>query len=126
MGRYRLLWLEGICWAAIGYDRRAEQTYGSAKRGFERLKLPWEIALCALDLGEILRRLGKWDELVELAIETYSRFEILSGNAQALIALGQWQSAIQARSLTGKITSKARGVIVVGAHKGSCCKRERR
>ena len=127
VGRYRLLWVEGILWAAVGLDRRAEQAFRIALEGFQALDLPWEIALVGLDLGALL--FGEWSELAELAGETFARFEILSaeseaGETEALAALAQWLAAIKAEKLTDEITGQARELIAAGAVR-SCRQRRR-
>ncbi|MCP3961163.1 MAG: hypothetical protein GY719_25230 [bacterium] len=118
-GRYRLLWVEGLVWAAVGLDRRAERAFRIALEGFRALQLPWEIALVGLDLGEILHLAREWGALAELAGETYKRFRVLSGDTEALAALSQWVSAIQAQNLSDEITGKARELIAAGVFKGA-------
>ncbi len=94
---HKLNWTEGLCWRAHGMDARAEQAFKVARRGFIRLRLPWEIALVSLDLCALHHDCGEWTELESLAADTYERFRALSGNTQALAALSLCVDAARAR-----------------------------
>ncbi len=94
---HKLNWTEGLCWRALGMDARAEQAFKVARRGFIRLRLPWEIALVSLDLCGLHRDCGEWPELEALAADTYRRFRALTGNTQALAALSLCVDAARAR-----------------------------
>ncbi len=94
---HKLNWTEGLCWRALGMDARAEQAFKVARRGFVRLRLPWEIALVSLDLCALHRDCDEWPELEALAADTYRRFRALSGNTQAIAALSLCVDAARAR-----------------------------
>ncbi len=103
---HSLQWVEGLIWRNLQkYDVRtgfsltdeAERALQRALHGFLTLRAPWEIALVGLDLATLYRSLGKWQELVDLALDTLQRFCILSGNTQAIAALQLLVNASQAR-----------------------------
>ncbi len=94
---HKLNWTEALCWRALGMDARAEQAFKVARRGFLRLRLPWEIALVSLDLCTLHRDCGEWLALESLAADTCRRFRALSGNTQALTALSLCVDAARAR-----------------------------
>ncbi len=95
--RHHCQWIEGKAWLAMGLDRRAEQAFWVARRGFVRLDAPWEIALVSLDIAGIHRLYGQWHELEALAEDTFRRFRELSGDFESISALGLWLEAAQAR-----------------------------
>ncbi len=93
---HSLQWVEGLIWiklwicgtqTALSLVDEAENALQRALRGFLILRAPWEIALVRLDLAMLYRSLGRQKELFELALETYQRFRILSGDTQTLAAL---------------------------------------
>ncbi len=126
VGRYRLQWIEGITWAALGLHARADKAFRIALEGFQHLRLPWEIALVSLDLGAVLHIGGEWAELEKLAAETYQRFQVLSGDSGALAALSQWMTAVNAQRLTDEVNEKTRAAIQSGVFKGARKQRRKR
>ncbi len=118
VGRYRLLWCEGLVWSRTGGHARGEKAFRVALEGFEALKLPWEIALVSLDLGALLQLFGEWAELEELAEKTYKRFRLLSADSGAIAALSQWLDAVRAQSLDEEQVDKTRRIIVAGVFSG--------
>ncbi len=105
--RHHCQWIEGKAWLAMGLDRRAEQAFWVARRGFVRLDAPWEIALVSLDIAGILRLYGQWQELEGLAEDTFRRFRELSGDFEAISAIGLWLESAQAREGAGVAIAKA-------------------
>ncbi len=95
--RHHCQWIEGLAWLGMGLDRRAEQSFWVARRGFIRLDAPWEIALVSLDLAALYRLWGQWEELETLAKDTFRRFRELSGDFEAISALSLWLDAVRAR-----------------------------
>ena len=104
---YQLQWIEGLIWDKLrsygtptGFSlaREAEQALQRALRGFLHLRVPWEIALVSLDLARLYRDLGRWDELLELSLETLQRFRVLSGDTRAVVALGLVVDAVRAQA----------------------------
>ena len=104
---YQLQWIEGLIWDKLrtygtptGFSlaREAEQALQRALRGFLHLRVPWEIALVSLDLARLYRDLGRWDELLELSLETLQRFRVLSGDTRAVVALGLVVDAVRAKA----------------------------
>ncbi len=103
---YHLEWIEGLIWAKLlslgvrtGYclTEEAENALRRAFSGFVTLRLPWEIALVGLDLTQLYRDLERWPAVLEIAIETRSRFQSLDGDGRAAAALGRIVVAAQAR-----------------------------
>ena len=124
--RYRLLWVEGLVWSALGYHARAETAYKIAREGFVALKMPFEIALVSLDLGAIYAEHSEWDKLIPLAVETFQRFRVLAADTEAIAALSLWADAVKARKLTDEITTRARQKIEARIGPGGCCRSRER
>ena len=109
--RYRLLWLEGLICMRLENYKRARKAFQIALEGFEALNLPFEIALVALDLGQLHAFLGEWDKLEPLARATFKRFRVLAADTGTIAALSQWTDAVKARTLEDEITAKARRLV---------------
>lgn len=124
--RYRLLWVEGLVWSALGYHARAETVYRIAREGFEALRMPFEIALVSLDLGAVYAEHQEWDKLIPLAAEIFKRFRILAADTKAIAALSLWADAVKAQKLTDEITTSARQKIEARIGPGGCCKHRER
>ena len=124
--RYRLLWVEGLVWAALGYHARAETALKIAHEGFETLRMPYETALLSLDLGALYAVHEEWDKLAPLAVKTFQQFHVLAADTQAIAALSLWADAVKARRLTDEITSAARSQIESRIGPGGCCKKRKR
>ncbi len=118
VGRYRLLWCEGLVCSRTGGHARAEKAFRVALEGFEALELPWEIALVGLDLGVLLQLFGEWAELRKLAEETYHRFCLLSADTEAIAALSQWVAAVRAQTLDEELVGKTRRIIAARVFTG--------
>ncbi len=117
---YHLQWIEGLIWGKLracgtptGFSlaHEAEQALKRSLRGFLHLRLPWEIALVGLDLAQFYRDLGRWGELLELALETLQRFRILSGDTQAVASLGLIVDAARAQENVKAVIVAAREVV---------------
>ncbi len=114
---YQLQWIEGLTWAKLwryetptGFSLvlEAEQALKRALGGFLHLRVPWHIALVSLDLAQLYRDLARWDELLKLALETLQRFQILSGDTQAVAALGLIIDAVRAKGDVETVIAAAR------------------
>ncbi len=117
---YQLQWIEGLIWGKLrelgtrtGFPLalEAEQALKRALHGFLHLRVPWEIALVSLDLAQLYRDLGRWDELLEISLETLQRFRILSGDTQAVAALGLIVDAVHAKGNVESVIAAAREVV---------------
>lgn len=117
---YQLQWIEGLTWCKLwaygtptGFSlaHEAEQALKRALHGFLHLRVPWEIALAGLDLAQLYRDLGRWDELLELSLETLQRFQILSGDTQTVAALGLIVDAVRAQQRVAAAIVSARAVL---------------
>ncbi len=117
---YQLQWIEGLTWVKLwrygtptGFSlaHEAEQALKRALHGFLYLRVPWEIALVGLDLAQLYRDLGRWDELLELTLETLQRFRILSGDTQTVAALGLIVDAVRAQENVEAVIVAAREVM---------------
>ncbi len=108
---HKLNWVEGLIWRHLGMDARAEQAFKVARRGFIRLRAPWEIALVSLDLAALHRECGEWPELEALAADTYKRFRELSGNTQSIAALSLCVDAARARRGAAAAITAARETV---------------
>ncbi len=96
-------WIVGKAALRLGSTRLAERKYQAARHEFIRLKLPYQLALLGLDISVLYCQEGRWQELEDLAAETYQYFRTLSGNTAALGSLRLWLDAIRAQDLTDKV-----------------------
>ncbi len=126
MPRHRLQWVEGLVLRRLhdrgarpGYSltERAEKAFLRAREGFIELRAPWEIALVGLDLAELYRSLGRWDDLFAVAFDTLQRFRRLSGNTQAVAALSLCVDAARARSGAAAAIAAAQEIVAARAAK---------
>ena len=90
---------------------RAETRFKVARRGFVRLKVPWEIALVSLDLAALYRAWHQWTDLESLAVDTYGLFRELCGDFEAIAALSLWVEAVQNRKGAVAAIDAARQVL---------------
>ncbi len=95
--RHLLQWTEGKIFVRMDRPDRAETRLNLARRGFVRLGLPWELALCSLDLAALYRAGERWAELETLAADTFGRFRELAADFEAIAALSLWVDAVEAR-----------------------------
>ncbi len=95
--RHLLQWTEGKIFARIDRPDRAETRFNVARRGFVRLEVPWELALVSLDLAALYRAGERWEELEDLAADTFRHFRELAADHEAIAALSLWVDAVQAR-----------------------------
>ncbi len=49
----------------------------------------------SLDLATLYHVLGRWEDLEDIAAETFRRFRLLSGNTQAVAALSMCADAVR-------------------------------
>ncbi len=110
--RHRLQWVQGLAWIKLGGHARAEQAFKVARRGFVRLRAPFEIALVSLDLAGLYRFFGQWADLEAVAADTFRRFRELSGDSQAVAALSLWLDGAVMRTLTDETMAEARKTIM--------------
>ena len=109
--RYRLVWLEGLVYSNLGLHRQSERRLKISIEGFKALRMPYEIALASLDLGEIYLISQEWNLLEKLAKETYLRFQLVNANTEAIAALSQWLDAARGKNLTDQLTRQTRQII---------------
>ena len=121
--RYRMLWVEALIWSKAGSHAKAEKLFHLALEGFTALKMPYEIALVAIDLGAVQALLGNWTELQKLAAETLRVFQLLSGSTPVYTALSQWLTAIRARSVEEKLYEETRQLLLAKVSSASHGKR---
>ncbi len=111
MTRHLLQWTQGTVYLRLLQPDRAEKRYSVARRGFVRLKVPWETALVSLDLAALYRADGRWKELEELAADTFDRFCDLCADFEAIVALSLWVDAVEARRGVKAAIAGAREVV---------------
>ncbi len=98
-------------WEKLGAHRRAEQLLEIARRGFVRLDLPYEIALVSLDRAALHGLFGEWEDLEDLAADTFARFCELAADVEAIAALSLWVEAVEARRGVRAAIDAAREVL---------------
>ncbi len=104
--RYQLYWVDGLSLIKLGSGRRGERLMHRARAGFREVGACFELALVGLDISELYRDEGRWDELKELAAETFRQFKALSADAEAIAALKLWKDAIDQDQLEDKLLSE--------------------
>ncbi len=109
--RHLLQWTEGKVYMRLERPDRAEKRFKVARRGFVRLEAPWETAHVSLDLAALYRAGERWQELHDLAADTFRRFRELCGDFEAIAALGLWVDAVKARRGVATAIEGAREVI---------------
>ena len=116
----QLHWVEGLIWGKLwshdtptGFPltNEAERALKRALHGFLYLRLPWEIVLVSLDLAQLYRALGRWDELLEISLETLQRFRVLSGDTRAVAALSLIVDAARAKENAEAVIVAARETV---------------
>ncbi len=95
--RHRLQLTEGRLYCKLRRSHRAKARFRLARRGFARLGAPWELALCALELATLYRAGEEWEQLQDLAGDTFRRFCELEADHQSIAALSLWVDAVEAR-----------------------------
>ncbi|MCP3959661.1 MAG: hypothetical protein GY719_17570 [bacterium] len=109
--RHLLQWTEGKLLLRLSLDHRGERRLQTARRGFVRLQVPWEIALVSLDLAAVYRARRQWADLETLAADTFRRFRELCGDFEAIAALSLWVDAVEARDGAAAAIEAAREVL---------------
>ncbi len=106
--RHLLQWIEGRVYVKLRLVQRAGRRFKTARKGFIRLEVPWEIALVSLDLASLYRTGEQWELLDTLAVDTFGRFRELCGDYEAIAALSMWVDAVEARQGVSAAIGKAR------------------
>lgn len=97
--KYMLRWLLALLDSRIGKQGSAELSLLQVCRGFESLKLPYEVGLVQLDLARIYLAQNRREEVRRLVRETARLFRSLGNEASAGKALALWR-----RTFTQKVT----------------------
>ena len=125
--RHKLGWLEGLVWRRLEIHPAALRAFRTARNGFIRFALPFEIALVSLDLAELHYFLSEFSQAAEVAHLAFEHFEALNADRRGtLAALTLWLKAIEAQDLTDEITNKARRMIEARIGPGGCCRTSRK
>ncbi len=86
-------WLIALVDARLDHDGAAEMAYLDIQTGFERLGMPYEVGMVAIDRGLLYRKQGRFDELKTLATETAAVFRRIGTEPAAQEALDLWRQA---------------------------------
>jgi hypothetical protein len=92
-----LTWLEARIAAGLGRPREAEAKLLEAKNGFARSSAPYDAALAALDLAQLLGREGRALEVELLVREMLAAFRRLRVGREAVAALLTLREALGRR-----------------------------
>ena len=83
--------------------------------------MPWETALVSLDLATLYRVDERWEELEDLAADTFGRFRELCADFETITALSLWVEAVQARSGVEAAIATAREVVEARKEVANAC-----
>jgi tetratricopeptide (TPR) repeat protein len=87
----RMAWQEGVLLRDLGHLRAAETALLRARKGYQDMGLPYEVALSALDLASVYVKLGLVDEVKRTVMATVPIFHALRVKVEILAALLQLQ-----------------------------------
>lgn len=116
--RHLLQLTEGRLWLRLDDHDRAETRFRLARRGFDRLGAPWDLALCSLELAALYRAGEEWEKLEDLAEETFGRFRELEADHEAIAALSLWLEAVRARKGAAAAIDAARETLEARMQRG--------
>ncbi len=120
--RHKLGWLEGLLWWALDMHPRAITALASARRGFLRLALPFEIVLVSIDLAAMHAYFRDYEQASIIAAGAFEYVEVLKSDREAIAVLKVWLDAIQAGELTEAISTTTRQMIETRIGPGGCCR----
>lgn len=83
----RLRALEGRIEAGFGNVEEAERAFLEAREGYEEKRMPYNVAIVALDLAEVWLRQGRTAEILEMVEETLETFRALGIRREATAAV---------------------------------------
>lgn len=93
--KLKLRWLLALTAERLGHHAQAELALLEVQRGLERLRLPYEVGMVAIDRAALYLRQGQLAKLEPLAAETARIFRRLGVEAKAREALDLWHQAAE-------------------------------
>jgi tetratricopeptide (TPR) repeat protein len=103
----RVHWLEARLLAAVGRYREAASGLGEVADAFLREEMPYAAAIAALERATLLFRLGRTDEIRQIAAEALSVFRSLGIEREALMAVTLLRQAAEREELTLALLERA-------------------
>lgn len=103
----RVHWLEARLLAAVGRHKEAVAGLGHVADAFLQEEMPYAAAIAALERAALLFRLGRTDEIREIAAEALSVFRSLGIEREALMAVTLLRQAAEREELTLAILERA-------------------
>jgi hypothetical protein len=100
-------WLEGQIAAGLGKLESAERAFRQVKEQFSEARLPYKAAIVGLELGQVLLRQGRTDEVLLLVREIVAVFKVLRIGREALGALLLLRQACEQEYVSQEILSDA-------------------
>ena len=106
--KLKLRWLEGLIEVKFGFVGQGVMSLLTARQGFVVLGVVLEVALIAVDLSVIYLEEGRFDELRQLASETYKLCQSSGLTQDARSALLLWYQAVRGQRLTSEVIATVR------------------
>lgn len=98
--RWRQVWLRASIAQGLGEERRAEDLFVQARKGFVEAGLAYDAALVSLDLAVLMTRQGRSTEVHHLAEEMMPIFQSQDIHREAFAAYLLFRQAARAKRVT--------------------------
>jgi transcriptional regulator with XRE-family HTH domain len=112
----RSRWIEGRVAAARGREAEAASTFDSVRRDFAARGLPYDAALCTIELAALLLEQGRTGDVKELARESAPIFTAKGVHREAQAALELFRRAAEQESVTAVLAHSLAAYLANARH----------